>query len=126
MLKLLISVKQKICNFFVVPEIGKALLGMPDIKILDILTINCNTIGTQEPDKADKCSPNTATSQGSGCEQHFTNTRQEPERPEKHDTNTDSNSNSKSNKIDNPTVNNNEINYFLPGSNQGNDKTLLK
>ena len=29
---------------------------MPDIEIIDILTINCNKIGTHEADKAAKCS----------------------------------------------------------------------
>ena len=28
-----------------VPGNGQALLGMPDIEVLNILTINCNTIG---------------------------------------------------------------------------------
>ena len=40
--------KHKICNFFVVPWNGHALLGMPDIEPLDILTLNCNTIDMQE------------------------------------------------------------------------------
>ena len=35
------------CRFFVVPGNDPVLLGMPDIGILDILTINCNTIDTQ-------------------------------------------------------------------------------
>ena len=34
-------------NFFIVPVNGLALLGMPDIDTLDILTINCNTIDAQ-------------------------------------------------------------------------------
>ena len=33
---------------------------MPNIEILDILTTNCNTIGTQEADKANKYSTNIA------------------------------------------------------------------
>ena len=31
--------KHKICNFFVIPRNGQALLGMPDIEKLDIITI---------------------------------------------------------------------------------------
>ena len=60
--------KHKICNFFVVSGNRKALLGMPDIKTLDILTINCNTIDTQESDWADKCNINIANCQGSSYE----------------------------------------------------------
>ena len=41
-----------------------------------------------------------------------------------HYTNTISNSNLRSNSADKPTVNNNEINYFLPGPNQDNDKRV--
>ena len=48
--------KCKICNFFVVPGNGQAFLGVPDIETLDILTINCNRIDTQEVDRADKYS----------------------------------------------------------------------
>ena len=36
--------KQRMCNFFVVLGNRQPLLGMPDIEILDILTINCNTM----------------------------------------------------------------------------------
>ena len=100
-------------NFFVAPGNGQALLGMPDIEILDILTINCNTIGTEEAAKAAKCSVNRAYSKDSGCEQQYTNTRQEADRPEKCHTNTDSNPNSKSNNLDKPMFNTNEIISFL-------------
>ena len=44
--------KQKLCKFFVVPGNGQALLGMPDIDTLNIITINFNTIDTQETDRA--------------------------------------------------------------------------
>ena len=62
-------------NLIVVPGNGQALLGMPDIEILNILTINCLTRGTQKTDGATKCNTNTANSQGWRCEQHYTNTR---------------------------------------------------
>ena len=68
--------KQKFCNFFVVLGSGKTVLGMLAIEILGIITINCNTIGTQETNKAAKCSTNTVSGQGLGCEQHCRNTRQ--------------------------------------------------
>ena len=36
------------CIFFVVSGDGDALLGMPDIELLNILQINCNTIGIEK------------------------------------------------------------------------------
>ena len=94
---------------------------MPYIEILDILTINCNTIGTREADRAAKCNRNTDNGRSVLGEQLYTNIRQESDMPEKCYTNT-GNSNSKSNNVDKPTANNNEINYFLPATNQNNDK----
>ena len=41
--------------FFVVPGNEEALLGMPDIELLNILNINCNTIGTEEEEKGTNC-----------------------------------------------------------------------
>ena len=38
--------KHEICNFLVVPGNGQEFLGMPDIEVLNILTLCCNTIGT--------------------------------------------------------------------------------
>ena len=61
--------------------------------------------------------------QSSVSEPLYTNPRQEGDRPERYYTNT-GNLNSKSNNIGKPTVNNNEINYFLPGPNQENDKKV--
>ena len=69
-------------NFFVIPVNGQALLGMPDIEILYTLTINCNTIGTQEADKTAKYSISTAKDHGSEYEQHYTNTRKDADRVE--------------------------------------------
>ena len=45
----------KICSFSVVPGNGQALLGMPDIEMLGILTINYNTIDTKEVDGSENC-----------------------------------------------------------------------
>ena len=47
------------CNFFVVPGNGQALLAIPDIEILNILTISCNTIHTEEANKDANCHMNT-------------------------------------------------------------------
>ena len=47
--------KHKICNFFVVPGNGQALLGMPDIELLNILTISYHTVGTEKEDKDTNC-----------------------------------------------------------------------
>ena len=54
------KVKKKHINnnkfiFVIALENGQGLLGMPYVKIGDILTINCNTIGTQEADRVVKC-----------------------------------------------------------------------
>ena len=77
-------------TFFIVPGNGQALLGMPDIEKLDIITINHNTVDTQEADRADKCNTKTANCHSSRCEQHYTDMMQEADRPEKCYTNTDS------------------------------------
>ena len=53
----------KVCSFFIVPRNGQALLGMPDIKTLGILTSNNNTIGTKEVDGTDKSKTNTDNTQ---------------------------------------------------------------
>ena len=41
----------KKCIFFVVPGYGEVLLGMPDIELLNILHMNCNTVGTEKEEK---------------------------------------------------------------------------
>ena len=43
------------CIFFVVHGNGEALLGMPYIELLNILNINCNTIGTEKEGKGANC-----------------------------------------------------------------------
>ena len=37
---------------------GQALLGIPDVILLNILTISCNTMGTEREDKGTDCSTN--------------------------------------------------------------------
>ena len=34
------------CQFFIVPGNGQALLGMPDIDVLNIMNLNIKSIGT--------------------------------------------------------------------------------
>ena len=62
------------CKFFVIPGNGQALLGMPDIGMLNIIKINCNTIGTHGNDSADNCRTNTAIHQSSKHVQCYINT----------------------------------------------------
>ena len=106
--------KQKKSYFFVVLRNGQALLGMPDIEILDILDINCNTTGTQEADRATKCNTNTDNDQILVGEQLYTNPRQAADRLENGYTNI-GNSNLKSNNVDKPMVK--YYNSFFPGVN---------
>ena len=115
--------EQEMCRFFVVPGNGQALLGMPDIDMLNSTNINCKTTDAQETDRANNCSTNTATCQGSRHEQHYTNMVKETDRVEKCYTNTASIS--KFDNKDKPTnfdKEPNTINYFLPGPNQVNYK----
>ena len=56
---------QKMCKFFVVPGNRQAFLGLLDINRLKIIHINCSTIDTEESDRANTCSTNTAIYQGS-------------------------------------------------------------
>ena len=48
--------KCKLCNFSVVPGNRQALSCMPDIELLNILTVSCNTIGTEREDNHANCS----------------------------------------------------------------------
>ena len=50
--------KCKICSLLVVSGNGQALSGMPDIELLNILTISCNTKGTEKEGKDVNCSTN--------------------------------------------------------------------
>ena len=96
---------------------------MPDIEILNILTISCNTIGTEEAYKNANCSTNTPVTCGAGSYQPYTNIRPETCKLERSWTNTNSNSNCytntgsdsnlKSSNAFMPSVNNNESNIFF-------------
>ena len=95
------------CKLFVIPGNGHALLGMPDIDVLNNININIHSIGAEHSSGNDNCCTNKATAQS-------TDMMQKTNRTEKCYTNTDSIS--KSGNTDKPTVNNkltNTINYFL-------------
>ena len=62
-------------NFFVVPGNGQALLGIPDIEILNIQTMICNTIGTKDTDIDANYSTNRPVTHDAGSEQCYANTR---------------------------------------------------
>ena len=64
----------KNCIFFVVPGNGEALLGMPDIELLNILNINSNTIGTDKEEKGINCKMRKDRILGAGSEQCCANT----------------------------------------------------
>ena len=51
---------KKMFKFFIVPGNMQALLGMPDIDMLNIINIKCNTTDTHGNDSADNYSTNTA------------------------------------------------------------------
>ena len=78
--------KNKMCKFFVVPGNGQALLGMPDIDVLNIISIDIHSIGTEYDAGNDNCCTNEVAAQSTGM-------MQETNRAEKCYTNTDSISN---------------------------------
>ena len=92
---------QKLCRFSVVPGNGPAILGMPDSDLLDILTINWNTIQVGWQVKLIK--------DQKVEEQNYTNNN--------------------SNSISNPVLaicNNSHIDYLLPGPNVETDRLRAK
>ena len=56
------------CIFFVVLGDREVLLGMPDIELLNILNINCNTIGAEKDEKGMNCSANKDSTIDAGSE----------------------------------------------------------
>ena len=114
--------KQKMYKFFVVPGNRQALLGLPDINMMNIMHINCNAMGAQETDRANNCCTNTAIYQDSRHEWNYTNLMQEADKVEECNANRDSIS--KFDDKDKPVVIDKEpntINYFIQGPNQDND-----
>ena len=105
------------CDFFVVPGTGQALLGMPDIETLYVLTVNCNTTDTQ--------TQNEQIYSKVEDEWHCTNKMLETGRPDKCDVNKNTNNIQNSNNKDNPTFidnNKSKINHFIPGPQQETEK----
>ena len=115
------------CKFFVVPGNGQSLLDMPDIDMLNIININCNTIDTHRNDSTNNCCTNTVICQSSRLVQHYTNMMQDADITKKCYANTDSISEFENK--DKPMVTDKEpntINCFLPGPDQGNDKRIAE
>ena len=79
----------KYLSFFVVPRNGQALLGMPDIDVLNIIKVSIHSIGTKQTGDSDNCCTNRPTTQKE-------DTKLETNRAEKCYTNTDSISKSNS------------------------------
>ena len=65
--------------FFVVPRDGDALLGMPEKELLNILQINCNTIGTKKEEKGMNCNQTKKNAISARSEQCYTNNTPEKE-----------------------------------------------
>ena len=113
--------------FFVVPGNGPTLLGMPDMELLNILTISCNTIHTEKEDKDANCSTNRPNTYNAGSEQHCAITGMERSCTKTNSKSncyakTGSNSNINNSNAFIPMVNNNDIEYFLPGPSRENNR----
>ena len=94
---------------------------MLDIGLLNILTINCNTIGKKkqiELPVAVQTQPSPSVQDTSNT----INTKQETSKPRRCYTNKSSNLNLDSNSADKPMINNNEIEYFPPDPKQDNER----
>ena len=113
----------KICSFFVAPKYGQALLGMPDIKTLGILIINCNTLDMKEVERTENRKTNTDIRQEPTSEKHYVNIRQEAGTTEKCCTNTDSILNFE-NKDKATVTDNDNIEYFIAGPNWNINKRV--
>ena len=66
--------KCKKCIFIVVPGNREVLLGMSDIEQLNILNINCNTIGIDKEEKGKNCNMRKGSVFGEGSVQCSVNT----------------------------------------------------
>ena len=97
------------------------MLGMPDIDEINIIKVSIHSIGTKQTGDSDNCCANKPTAQREVM-------KQETNRAEKCYTNTDSIS--KSNNKDKPTINNQlsyTVEYIISGPNYDSDeKKVLK
>ena len=110
-------------HLFVVPWNGDTLLGMPDIELLNILQLNCNTIGTKNEEKGTNYNHNKRNAINVGNEQCHTNTGLEKDCDKKENdadscTNTgnSSNSNNRPCNASLPMVKDNAADYLLSGT----------
>ena len=102
---------------------------MPDIKILKILQINCNTIGTKKEEKGVNYNQNKMNAINVGSEQCCTNKGMEKDCNKK-DNDADSSTNTGNSLISNnmphnaslPHVKDNLADYLLSGTMQTNNK----
>ena len=112
---------KKRCKIFIVPRNGQALLGMPDMDMLNIIKVNIHAIGTEQTGDSDNCCTNRPTSQRE-------DTKQETDRAEKCYTKTDRIS--KLTTKNKPMVDNeitNTVEYFISGpSCDSGKKRVLK
>ena len=120
--------KCKTCTFFVVWGDGEALSSMPDIELLNILNINCNTIGAENDAKGMNCNVNKDGTMDAGSKQFSANIGLE-----RSCTKTNSNADCYTNIATNSNLNNrpctailpmvnNEIRYFLHGPSRESDR----
>ena len=113
---------QKVHFLFVFLGNREALLGMPDIELLNTLNIKCNTIGTDKEENSTNCNMRKDSILDAGSEQCCANTVQERSCAK---TNSNTSCYTKSGSISNlnnrlhdvliPMVNDNEIECSIPG-----------
>ena len=96
---------------------------MPDFKLLSILTISCNTIGTEGEDRDVNCSKNRHHTHDVGSEQccAYTGPKGAVKEPYCY-TNTGENSNLNNSNALTSMVKNNDVKYFLPGPSQESNR----
>ena len=102
---------------------------MPDIELLNIENINCNTIGTEKEGKSANCNVSKGSILSAGSEQYCANTGLERSCSKTNSntscyTNRGSSSKNRPYNAFLPTVNNNEIECFLPGPNRATNTMM--
>ena len=100
------------CTFFVVPGNGEALFSMPDIELLNILNINCNTMGTDKEEKRCELQHEKNSVLSAGSEQCCTNIG-----PERSGAKTNNNTSSYTNIGSNSNLNNRPDDVLTPAVN---------
>ena len=100
---------------------------MPDIKLLNTLTVHCKTIDKEREDEDANCSTDRHSIHDAGSDQCCASTGLERSCTRSNSnvycyTNTGSNSNLNKSNAFTQTVKNNDVKYFLPGSNHETDR----